>query len=271
MIMPLPKALLCVLGDYSAHPEESKLRQAGFATAVLHWKDLAKQTNDWMQLAEVLEDTAVQAWVIAGEPAEFTEDVLCMTTLLALSLRRKSQPGTAFVLCGKGPDPILPPVMGHVKIWQSSEPFAARLMAARFKPGTSLSVPFHIRALLNPMIGLWLEIAPADGQLAGFTAGVLEADIRAFGVGPLGAIPNKSRLAYPVLGAKGTLKDMPFSACAAQNELTESTACYCKVDGLPRGVFLGNYLDETEEEREVTLIPFTGEQSPPEARGNSLG
>ena len=45
MIMPLPKALLCALGDYSAHPEESKLRQAGFATAVLHWKDLAKQTT----------------------------------------------------------------------------------------------------------------------------------------------------------------------------------------------------------------------------------
>lgn len=258
--MPLPKALLCVLGDYSARPEESALRQTGFAAAVLHWKELAGRTNDWMQLAEVLDDTAVQAWVIAGEPAEFTKDVLCMTTLLALSLRRKSRPSTAFVLCGKGPDPILPPIMSHVKIWRSREPFAARLMAARFKPETSLSVPFHIRALLNPMIGLWLEIAPAGGQPAGFTVGVLEADIPAFGVGPLGAVPNKSRLAYPVLGAKGTLKGIPFSACAAQNELTESIACYCKVDGIPQGVFLGSYLAETEEEREVTLIPFTGEQ-----------
>ncbi len=258
--MPLPKALLCVMGDYSAHLEESKLRQAGFATAVLHWKELANQKNDWMQLAEVLEDTAVQAWVIAGAPAEFTENVLCMITLLALSLRRKSQPGTAVVLCGEGPAPILPPVMNHVKIWHSPEPFAARLMAARFKPGTNLSVPFHIRALLNPMIGLWLEIAPTDGQMAGFTAGVLEADIPTFGVGPLGAVPKKSQLAYPVLGAKGTLRDIPFSACAAKNELTESIACYCKVEGIPRGVFLGNYLAETEEEREVTLIPFTGEQ-----------
>lgn len=257
--MPLPKALLCVLGDYSAHLEERTLRQTGFATAVLHWKELANRTNDWMQLSEILDDTAVQAWVLAGEPAEFTEDVLCMITLLALSLRRKSRPGTAFVLCGEGPAPVLPTVMSHVKVWQSSEPFAARLMAARFKPGTKLSIPFHLRALLNPMIGLWLEIAPSDGQMAGFTAGVLEADIPAFGVGPLEAVPNKSRLAYPILGAKGTLKNIPFSACAAKNELTESIACYCKVDGIPRGVFLGSYLAETEEDREVTLISFTGE------------
>ena len=257
--MPLPKALLCVLGDYSAHLEESKLRQAGFATAVLHWKELANRTNDWMQLTDVLDDISVQAWVIAGEPAEFTENTLCLITLLALSLRRESQPGTAFVLCGSGPAPILPPVMSHVRIWHSQEPFAARLVAARFKPGNNLSTPFHVRALLNPMIGLWLEIAPAEGQMAGFTAGVLEANIPAFGVGPLGAIPNKSQLAYPVLGVQGTLKARQFSACAAKNALTESIACYCKVDGIPQGVFLGNYLDETEKEREVMLLPFTME------------
>lgn len=254
--MPLPKALLCVLGDYSVHLEENSLRQAGFATAVLHWKELANRTNDWMQLAEILDDTAVQAWVIAGKPAEFTEDILCMITLLSLALRRKIQPNTALVLCEAGPAPILPPVMSHVKIWHSQEPFAARLMAARFKPGASLSTPFHVRALLNPMIGLWLEIAPADSPMTGFTAGVLEADIPAFGVGPLGTIPDKSQLAYPVLGVKGTLKERAFSACAAQNGLTKSIACYCKVDGIPRGVFLGSYLAEAEKESEVTLIPF---------------
>ena len=241
--MPLPKALICVLGNYSAHSEESKLRQAGFATAVLHWKELDNRANDWMQLTEILDDIAVQAGVIAGEPAEFTEDMLCRITLLALSLTRANQPCTAFVLYEKDPAPILPPVMNHVKIWHSQEPF-------------SLFMPFHVRALLDPMVGLWLEITPAAGQMEGFTVGVLGAEIPAFGVGPLGTIPNKSLLAYPVLGVRGTLNSIPFSACTARNELTDSMACYCKVDGIPRGVFLGGYLNEAENERDVTLVSF---------------
>lgn len=90
--MPLPKALLCALGDHSPATEEAGLRRAGFATAVLHWKDLADKTNDWMQLAAVLDDPAVQAWVLTGEAADFTEDLLCRVALLALALDRPTQP-----------------------------------------------------------------------------------------------------------------------------------------------------------------------------------
>lgn len=255
--MPLPKALLCVLGDYAADLEETKLRQAGFATAVLHWNDLINQTHDWMQLAGVLDEPAVQAWVIAGEPADFTEDVLDRVTLLALALRRKTQPGTALVLCEESPAPSLPPFMGHVAVHHSLEPFAARLMAARFKPGVALSLPFHIRPWLDPLIGLWLEVAPAEERTQpDFTVGVLDADITAFGVGPRGAIPARSRLAYPMLGVKGEWEGRAFSACAAKNALSETTACFCKVEGIPRGVFLGKYLGETDKNKDVVLVRF---------------
>ncbi len=254
--MALPKAQLCVLGDYSADVEEAKLRQAGFATAMLRWKELANQTNDWMQLAEILDDTSIQAWVIAGESAEVTDDVISRITLLALALRRDTQPGTALVLCDEG-RPKLPPVMGHVSIFHTLEPFAARLMAARFKKGIRLSLPFHIRPLLDPLIGLWLEVAPgvSDAQ-TDFSVGVLDAEITAFGIGPVGGIPAKSRLAYPVLGIKGEFAGKAFSACAAKNSLNESTACFCKVEGIPHGIFLGNYLNEEGMNSEVMLLPF---------------
>lgn len=259
MIMPLPKALLCSLGDYDALSEENQLRQAGFATAVLCWKDLANRNNDWMQLSGILDDPAVQAWVIAGPAAEFTGEVLCRLSLLALSLRRQGQPGTAFVLSGEGPAPDLPPLMRHAGIWRAGDPFAARLMAARFRPAAGLQLPFHARALLSPLAGLWLEIAPAEGPMPGFTVGVLDAEIRAFGVGPTGSLPKTSRLAYPLQGIRGSLKEHAFSACAARNELTEAEACFCKVEGIPQGVFLGSYLPDAETEAEVTTLMFLGQ------------
>lgn len=254
--MALPKAVLCVLGDYSADMEEAKLRQAGFATAMLRWKELVNQTNDWMQLAEILDDASIQAWVIAGESVEVTDDVISRMTLLALALRRDTQPGTALVLCDEG-RPKLPPLMDHVGLFHALDPFAARLMAARFKKGVRLSPPFHIRPLLDPLIGLWLEVAPGinDAQ-TDFSVGVLDAEITAFGVGPVGVIPAKSQLAYPVLGIKGEVDGKGFSACAAKNSLNETTACFCKVEGIPHGIFLGNYLNEDAANNEVTVLPF---------------
>lgn len=243
--MPLPKALLCSLGDYTTDTEEAKLRQTGFATATVRWPDLLNQTNDWMQLAEVLDEPAVQAWVFAGSPADVTEDLLCRISLLTLALHRESPPNTAFVLCEEGNTPSLSPFLSHISIHHSLAPFAARLMAARFRPGVQLSLPFHIRAVLNPMIGLWLELAP-DGNESqpDFVSGVLNAEITAFGVGPRCAIPAKSTLTFPMLGIEGTCRDAPFSACAAQNALDERTACFCKVSGIPAGVFLGRYPQE---------------------------
>lgn len=243
--MALPKALLCSLGEYTADTEEAKLRQAGFATATVRWSELLNQTNDWMQLAEVLDEPAVQAWVFAGSPEDVTEDLLCRMSLLMLTLKRETQPGTAFVLCEEGNIPTLSPLLSHIGVYHSLDSFAARLMAARFRPGTQLALPFHIRAVLNPMIGLWLELAPDENEAQpDFVAGVLNAEITAFGVGPRGAIPAKSTLSFPMLGIEGTCRYTPFSACAAQNALDERTACFCKVSGIPAGIFLGKYPHE---------------------------
>lgn len=253
--MPLPKALLCVLGNYSAQLEENKLRKAGFATAVLSWNELSRQTNDWMQLCEVLDDPAVQAWVIAGEPAEFTKDIICMISLLTLALQRKNKPCTAFINASGELMPVLPPVLQHIKVYSSSEPFAARLMAARFKPAYSIRTPFFLRAILDPYIGIWLEVGPSDGVIqSGFTIGVLNSDILAFGVGEKGHIPARSTMSYPVLGMKGTLDGNTFSACAAKNEINQQTTCYCRIEGIPYGVFLGAYLNEDTQTEDVNII-----------------
>lgn len=256
--MALPKALLCALGDYDAQHEEAALRQTGFATALVAWQELCAHPGSWMQLAHILNDDSICAWVLAGEAAEATEELLATISLLALSLGNRRQPATALVFCEGGSRPDLPPLLEHVIIQHSLDPFAARLMAARFKEGASLKPPFHLAAHLDPLTGLWLEAGPSTGEgMEGFMLGALGAEVAAFGTGPRGVIPGKSTLAYPMLGIRGNMggnqDGKPFCACAAKNRLDDSTACYCKIDGLPKGVFLGPY---AEDEGEAAVVMF---------------
>jgi hypothetical protein len=242
--MALPKAILCIFGAYDGQHEEAALRRSGFATACLRWDELERD-NAWMELPSILDDPAIVAWVFAGEPGEYTEDMRIKTSLVSLALTRERQPATAVVFCEAGDRPNMPPLLAHVALYHSLDPFAAKLMAARFKEAKPPYRPFHMRAHTGPLLGLWLEAGPPEGtDMEGFMLGVLEADITAFGEGPRGALPSKSILAYPMLGVKGELGGRPFCACAAQNMLGGGNACYCKIDGLPRGVFLGPYADD---------------------------
>lgn len=249
--MSLPKAVLIRLGEYDAITEEAQLRKTGFATAVISWKELHTTTADWMQLAEILADKAICAWVIAGESKEFTPDLYSRVSLLALSLPDGLSPAIAFIRCDEGAVPPLPEILQNCRLYHSLDPFAAKLMAARFSNSKTLApLPFHIRAHLDSLIGLWLEICPSEQP--DFTIGVLQAEIIAFGIGDKGVIPATSTMTYPILGITGDIGQQPFYACAAQNSIGGGTSCFCKIDGIPTGVFLGDYpVDDTFSDVQV--------------------
>lgn len=98
-------------------------------------------------------------------------------------------------------------------------------------------------------IGLWLEIAPLGEEVwQDFMIGIFGAEISAFGTGPPGVLPKESTLHYPMLGIRGNLLDMEFFACAARNTLDSSISCFCKVDGIPKGIFIGPYPGDDGEE-----------------------
>ncbi len=216
--MPLPKALLCLLENSPPEntPEEAALRAAGFATASITWKEVSARRNGWAQLIPVLEEPAVQAWVFAGRPEEFTEEVICRISLLSLALRRPTLPVTACVLSSSGEEPEFPDLLGHVRVFAANAGFAPRLAALRLKPPSLARPDFHLRVYGDPLLGLWLEAGPPQGEVwQGFMAGVAEGEVTAFGVGPRGAVPQKTTLEYPQCGIKGTWGDRDFSACAA--------------------------------------------------------
>lgn len=85
--MPLPKALICLVGKATGDAEDANLRTAGFATATIRWQELSVLHFGWMQLAVILEDPSVYAWVMTGEPDDFIPGLLTQTTLLMLALR----------------------------------------------------------------------------------------------------------------------------------------------------------------------------------------
>ncbi len=178
--MSMPKAILCTLGD---SPEsllansnyEKILRAAGFATASIPWKDVSAQQRGWMQLLPLLDDTDVQAWVFAGSRADITDELRFQISMLTLAMQRPKPPATALVLSDG--DDIAPfsGLMRHVMILKAEVPFAGKLVAARFT-GSSLPKPFHLNAYLDPLIGQWLEVGPAEGEeWPGFMVGLTGA------------------------------------------------------------------------------------------------
>lgn len=247
--MALPKAVLCMLGNQPdvGAPEEMLLRAAGFATASIRWEEMAAQQRGWMQLLPVLNDASVQAWVFAGRPADITEELLSQVSMLTLGLSRPTPPATAFVLLGSGEEPAFPDVLDHIKVFHGNASFAPRLAAARLKPMRMLPRPFHIRAHVDPFIGQWLEVGPPEGETwEGFMAGVVDAEVTAFGVGARGSLPQKSVLQRPQCGIRGEWGEMAFSACAARNTVGSDMACYMRVEGCPRIAFIADYQDENQ-------------------------
>ncbi len=251
--MALPKAMLCVLGEQNSVdvPEEALLRASGFATATIHWGEVAAIQRGWTQLLPILDDTALQAWVIAGHPADFNDELLGRIGMLTLAMTRSAPPMTAFVLLGSGEEPALPEWLGHIKMFYGNTSFAPKLAAARLKPRNAPPLPFHVRAHVDPLVGQWLEVGPAVGEVwNGFMAGVVDAQVVAFGVGSRGTLPQKSALNYPQCGIKGEWGGRDFSACAAKNEIGADTACFFRVEGCPRVVFVTEYPEEAISEGE---------------------
>jgi hypothetical protein len=244
--MALPKAVLCILGDEPAeHPAEAELRSVGFATFAITWKELDSQQNGWIQILPPLDDPTVTAWAIVGKVADFTDEIRSKIALLTLALTRQKPPLTAFILTDEEGFHDAPYVLNHVRVFGHNKKYAAKLMALRTRPEEFQELPFHVKSHLDPLIGTWLEIGPPDGEVwSGFMAGVTQAEVVAFGVGPRGVLPKTSTLQFPQLGIKGTLGELPLSACAAKNELTTEVSCYMRLEGSPSLVVCAEYLEE---------------------------
>ncbi|MDR1397831.1 MAG: hypothetical protein LBJ14_08880 [Desulfarculales bacterium] len=255
--MPV-KALLCLLDkNQDGVFEEAALRNTGFATGALSWREVESQPGGWMQLLPLLEDEDIKLCLFSGFSDEYGYEFIYQLTMLTLALRRPKLPLMAFVLDNGGVAPDFPPIMQHIMFLNRQSAFAPKLMAAAFKRNVELLKPFHIAAHVDSLIGAWLEIGPDDSSdnWPGFMAGVLDGGISAFAVGPRGVIPKKAKLIYPVFGIKGNWNEYSFTACAAKNTLDVHTSCYIQIEDAMKGLLVGAYPDEASA-MEARIIAF---------------
>lgn len=245
--MATPKALLCRLGKgTSPEPEEHALRSVGFAVGGVAWNELNAQPRGWMQLAPLLSEPGLTAWIMMGKAEDFTPDVVSGMTMLSLALKKPLL--TACVVIDDGEVKFSQHLKG-IRILRHAA-WAAKVMALRTTRCVVEDAGFHIRAHLSPFTGQWLEIGPDAGEIwTGFMVGVTGAEVAAVGVGPRGRAPLRCVLHYPQMGILGELDGRPFHACAAQNVLDADTACYVRVDGFPHAVFVAGPPEGEERER----------------------
>jgi len=237
--MSRPKALLCLLGDVSGVAEEKRLRESGFLVSTFRWKHFDAEPRGWMRLLALFRDESVDAWVLAGRHEDFTRTVRIRTALLTMGM--SNPPATAFVVCDGCEVSMTGGFLEHVSVFRGGM-FAGRLMAEHFRPKASILRPCRVFAHLDERLGLWLEVGPGAGEVwDGFMLGIVDAEISAFGVGPCGTLPARTVLEYPVLGIRGDIQGEPFLGCAARNVLTHGEACFLRVEGDLRGLFVAGY------------------------------
>ncbi len=240
--MSRPKVLLCLLGDTPGAAEEKGLREAGFLVSTLRWKHLDAEPRGWMRLLALIRDEGVAAWALVGRHDDFTRTVRIRTALLTMGM--SSPPATAFVVCDGREASMTGGFLEHVTVFRGGA-FAGRLMAERFRPKTSIPRPCRVFAHLDERLGLWLEVGPGiDDVWDGFMLGVVDAEIAAFGVGPCGTPPARTVLEYPLLGIRGDIRGKVYCGCAARNVLGHGEACFLRVEGDLRGLFVAGYPTE---------------------------
>lgn len=255
--MALPQAVLIILGDEPPKsPVEAELRAVGFAPFTVTWKELNAYPNGWTQILQPLDDPGVAAWVIAGKASDFTASVRAKIAMLTLALTRVAPPATAFVLTDDEAMEDVPYSMNHIQIFRPGLRYAAKLLVAKLNPRPFSSIHFHVKAHLDPLVGAWLEVGPPDAETwDGFMVAVTHAKVVGFGVGPRGTLPAKSTLHFPMLGIEGSLGDLPFSACAARNEISPEMSCYLRLDGAPGNVLCLDYPDDDPAPAKVGRPP----------------
>lgn len=235
----------------------SQMRTYGLEIDGHFWKDDLKNMA-WMAARDNLADSKVSFWVILGSDDELlNSDIRYGLSLLAITTQAKR--GLHFpviILQTHGDlistDQLTMPLKG-AEILSASDPgLGAKLVAKAHMTPKKMSYEYHIDIYGNEQIGQWFEIRPLDATWPGAMFGVDDGEIAFHAVGPLGKLPTKSVLNYPMEGLKLDLGEKEYTAWAAQNELNPETSYFVKVDGFPKSILFGPY--STEEAADVFVI-----------------
>ncbi len=232
----------------------SELTKMGLAVDGHFFKDDI-QNMGWAAFKRELEGNEYQAWIIFGGKEEWNKTSIRQG--ISLLYLGKGEGIKTIVLVPKGggvSEKDLPFLLKGVDLVEMSPGFGAKIVAKVHIPSKEGIPPYSIIPYGVPGMGLWLEIGPRNDVWKGVLVGVKGAEIRHFGVGEKGSLPEKSVLEYPIRDMKLEIKGEEYVAWAVKNELSPKSAAYVNLSQIPEAIVFGPWDEESLEFFNLSLV-----------------
>jgi hypothetical protein len=249
-------------GEGAPTPDDAvaKLDSAGFDVFGARWVDDVHK-HAWAELATALsEPGSADVWVVVGRKADLDSPTnrwgLALATSVVRSKRGGSPPHMVLVGLDFTPTPEgLPTALRkHIMINGAGSWAAKVALAVRGQPAKARPEGFYLDAIGHPHIGLWLIVAPAEGEWKGVMFGVAGgAKIQQHGVGARAELPRDTVLEFPIDEVKAEIGGDEFVGCAAKNTIGADGAYYVQVQGRPTKLFVGGYPGD-EDAQDAWLV-----------------
>ncbi|WP_027183033.1 hypothetical protein [Desulfovibrio inopinatus] len=212
--------------------------------------DLEKMA--WAGVADSLTDSNTALWIIAGKAESFASPTISRGLSL-LAAKVLGQRGYGFPI-------ILVPTEGELTVDSLPTPLrgtevvtaaslGVKVAALANMPIKPVATEYNFQVYPIPGVGLWLEVGPSKGHSwNGAMLGVVDAEIRAHGVGPSGTIPQRTVIEYQMQGLKIQAGETEFTAWALKNTLSENDSYYVSLQGTPSELLFGEFSESDEAE-----------------------
>jgi hypothetical protein len=249
------------LGAEAPQPQATvqALGQAGLAVTGSPWVD-APRDFAWSELGSHLAgDNTPDVWVIAARRQDLANTEHRFGLAMALAMVRadaKKQPHVVQLgLDGLPQAADLPTLLrSAVLVDGSVAGHATKVLLATLQPAKAPAEPFRLRVIAHKMLGLWVEVGPAQGVWKGAMVGVAGgATIQNHAVGKRGGLPERTVLHHKLEGLQLEVAGAEFVANAVQNELTTEDSYYLKLDGRLSHLLIGQHPDGDPE---VSVLQF---------------
>lgn len=218
------------------------------------WKTFPEEFA-WAEVLEIITSGKYGMWVPILSRSSLDDPEYCYMLSAAL-LGIKSAMGNDFsaalvgLMSENDINKPLPFLLRFLPFFEAGlSTLGPKLIALYHKKNRFINEEYRLGLHGNKHIGQWFEVGPVAKIWKGITFGVCEgSEILFQAVGPVGRLPEKSTLHYPMQGIKLKLGNKNYSAWAVKNDLGDDSSCYIKVKGEPKSIVFSPFMDEDEVE-----------------------
>lgn len=227
------------------------VKRYGMEPAGHFWVDDVQKMAWNGPLDEITNSDTAMWWVVGKPEAIGAESVRVGLSLLAIAVHARRGLGfPVWVLPSSGEVQAesLPTVFrGADVVPVASTSLGPKMAAAAHMPQKDPAADYRLSVHAIPGIGIWFEVGPSKGkEWSGALFGVDSGDLNSHAVGPLGALPERAVLEYPMKGLKISSGGRDYTAWAVRNHLGDLDSYFIRAMGSPTALVFGQFPEQDE-------------------------